>query len=61
MKKYQLTTEQLKQLMEKAIDLFLEYQYKRGYDEPMAKSGAVMNVIGSLKNFSMDCDVSKTA
>jgi len=60
MKKYLLTTEQLKQLMEKAIDLFLEYQYKRGYDEPMARSGAVTDVIGSLKIFSTDREVSKT-
>jgi hypothetical protein len=60
MKKYLLTAEQLKQLMEKAIDLFLEYQYKRGYDEPMARSGAVMDAIGSLKTFSADCDVSRT-
>jgi len=46
--------------MEKAIDIFLEYQYKRGYDEPMARSGAVMDVIGSLKAFSTDRDKSKT-
>ena len=59
MKKYLLTAEQLKQLMEKSIDLFLEYQYKRGYDEPMARSGAVMDVIGSLRTFSTDRDVSR--
>ena len=52
MEKYLLNTEQLKQLMEKAIDLFLEYQYKRGYDEPIARSGAVMDVIGSLRALS---------
>ena len=49
MEKYLLNAEQINQLMEKAIDLFLEYQYKHGYDEPMAKSRAVMDVIGSLK------------
>ena len=52
MEKYLLHAEQLKQLVEKAIDLFLEYQYKRGYDEPLARSAAVMDVIGSLKSFS---------
>jgi len=51
MEKYLLHAEQLKQLVEKAIDLFLEYQYKRGYDEPLARSAAVMDVIGSLKKF----------
>jgi hypothetical protein len=51
MEKYLLHAEQLKQLVEKAIDLFLEYQYKHGYDEPMARSAAVMDVIGSLKSF----------
>jgi hypothetical protein len=51
MEKYQLHAEQIKQLVEKAIDLFLEYQYKRGYDEPLARSAAVMDVIGALKSF----------
>ena len=49
MKKYLLHEDQLKQLMEKTIDLFLEYQYKRGYDEPGARSRAVADIIGSLK------------
>lgn len=54
MEKYLLSSEQLKQMMEKTIDLFLEYQYKRGYDEPMARSGAIMDMIGSLKNLNRD-------
>lgn len=49
MKKYLLHEDQLKQLMEKTIDLFLEYQYKRGYDEPVARSSAVADILGSLK------------
>lgn len=60
MEKYLLNAEQLKQLLEKAIDLFLEYQYKRGYEEPMAKSGAVMDVLGSLKTFGRDRPFSGT-
>lgn len=58
MKKYLLNSQQVKQLMEKAIDLFLEYQYKRGYDEPRARSEAVMEVMGSIKSFSTDPAVS---
>jgi hypothetical protein len=49
MEKYLFHADQLKQLMEKTIDLFLEYQYKRGYDEPIARSRAVTDVIGSLR------------
>jgi septation ring formation regulator EzrA len=54
MKKYLLNSQQVKELIEKAIDLFLEYQYKRGYDEPKARSEAVMEVMGSIKSFSAD-------
>ena len=49
MGKYLLKTEQLNQLMDKVIDLFLEYQYKRGYDEPLARSAALRDVIGLLR------------
>ena len=49
MEKYLFSAEQLKQLIEKSIDLFLKYQYGHGYEEPMAKSAAVMDVMGSLK------------
>ncbi len=52
MKKYLLHEDQLKQLMEKTIDLFLDYQYKRGYDEPVARSRAVTDIIGSLKTLT---------
>ncbi len=50
MEKYLLSDEQLQKLMEKTIDLFLEYQYKRGYEEPLARSRAVMDVIGQLRH-----------
>ena len=49
MEKYLLSAEQLQRLMEKTIDLFLEYQYKLGYEEATAKSGAVMDMIETLK------------
>jgi hypothetical protein len=60
MEKYLLHAGQLKQLVEKAIDLFLEYQYKRGYDEPLARSTAVMDVIGSLRKFREDRLISRS-
>jgi len=64
MEKFLLSAEQLKKFMEKAIDLFLEYQYKRGYEEPMAKSAAIMDLIGSLNtllsNRRSEDDKSKT-
>lgn len=54
MEKYLFSAEQIKQLIEKSIDLFLQYQYGRGYEEPMAKSAAVMDVLGSLKSLGRD-------
>ena len=52
MSKYLFTEEQIQQLIEKSIDLFLKYQYGWGYEEPMAKSAAVMDVMGALKSGS---------
>ena len=54
MDKYLFSAEQLKQLIERSIDLFLKYQYGRGYEEPMAKAAAVMDVIGSLKTLGRE-------
>jgi len=51
MKKFLLDSEQLTAIIEKTIDLFLDYQYKHGYDEPRARSEAVMAVIESLEYF----------
>ncbi|MDA8307000.1 MAG: hypothetical protein M0Z81_09255 [Deltaproteobacteria bacterium] len=61
MEKYLFTAEQLKQLIEKSIDLFLKYQYGRGYEEPMAKSAAVMDVLGSLKVLGRERSVSENS
>ncbi len=49
MEKYQFDSHQLQKILEKTIDLFLEYQYKRGYDEPQARSQSIMDVIGTLR------------
>ena len=60
MDKYLFSAEQLKQLIEKSIDLFLKYQYGQGYEEPMAKSAAVMDIMGSLKTLGRDRDLYET-
>jgi hypothetical protein len=49
MKKFLIDSDQLIKILERTIDLFLDCQYKRGYDEPRARSEAVMAVIDSLK------------
>lgn len=49
MRKFLIDADGLTRILEKTIDLFLEYQYKHGYDEPRARSEAVMAVIESLK------------
>lgn len=54
MAKYVLDAQQLTKIMEKAIDLFLEYQYKRGYDEPQARTEAVREIITLLQSVSAE-------
>ncbi len=49
MEKYLLDSKQLETILDKTIDLFLRYQYGRGYEEPLARSRAVADVIGSLR------------
>jgi hypothetical protein len=48
MAKFLMDSEQLTKILERTIDLFLDYQYKYGYDEPRARSEALMAVIDSL-------------
>jgi len=48
MKKFLIDSEQLTKILERTIDLFLDCQYKRGYDEPRARSAAVLAVMHSL-------------
>ncbi|MHC1724742.1 MAG: hypothetical protein AB9866_01760 [Syntrophobacteraceae bacterium] len=50
MEKYLLESEQLKKVLEKAIDLFQDYQYNRGYEEPLARTKAVTDILTSLRN-----------
>lgn len=56
MDKYLLDSKQLERLLEKTIDLFQEYQYKRGMEEPQARSKAVMEVIGYLRRLTGQSD-----
>ena len=49
MEKYLLDSRQLETILDKTIDLFLDYQYGHGYEEPLARSRAVADVIGSLR------------
>ncbi len=56
MEKYLLDSKQLEKLLEKTIDLFQEYQYKRGMEEPQARSRAVMDVIGFLRRLAGEPD-----
>jgi hypothetical protein len=50
MTKYVLDSDQLRAVIEKAIDLFMDYQYKHGYDEPRARSETVMKIMETLRN-----------
>jgi hypothetical protein len=49
MAKLLIDSKQLTHILDRTIDLFLHYQYKRGYEEPRARSEAIREVIGSLK------------
>jgi len=49
MPKYLIDSEQLRIILEKSIDIFQIYQFERGYDEPRARTEAVMDVIGTLR------------
>lgn len=43
-----IDSNQLREILEKTIDLFQDYQYKHGYDEPRARAEAIMDVLGNL-------------
>jgi hypothetical protein len=49
MAKFLIDSKQFTQILDRTINLFLDYQYKHGYDEPRARSEAIREVIGSLK------------
>ncbi len=43
-----IDSDRLREVLEKTIDLFQDYQYKHGYDEPRARAEAIMDVMGTL-------------
>lgn len=49
MAKYLIDSEQLKAILEKTIDLFQEYQYRHGHEEPRAREEAIMDVLNSIR------------
>ncbi len=49
MEKYLLESEQLRKVLEKTIDLFQDYQYNQGYEEPLARTKAVTDILTSLR------------
>jgi hypothetical protein len=49
MPKFLIDSKQLTKILERTIDLFLDYQYKHGHDEPRARSQAIREVISSLE------------
>ena len=51
MKKYILDRGQLLKLLDRTIDLFLEYQYRQGYEEPKAREETLRDVMGSVDCF----------
>jgi len=48
MARYSFTAEQLSMLVDRAIDRFLEYQYKLGYEEPRARKEALRDILDAL-------------
>jgi hypothetical protein len=50
-KKYTLDRVQLLKLLDRTIDLFLEYQYKQGYEEPKAREETLRDMMGSVDRF----------
>lgn len=54
MEKLMIDSLQLEAILEKTIDLFQEYQYKHGYDEPRARAEAIRDIIGAIMSFSDD-------
>ncbi len=48
MKKYSVDRDQLLEIMDRTINLFLEYQYGQGFEEPRAREEALRDMLASL-------------
>jgi hypothetical protein len=49
MAKYRCDSTSLWKVLHRAIDLFLLYQYERGFEEPRAREHAIMDILGALE------------
>lgn len=50
MAKHSLTSEQIRTLLDRVIDRYLEYEYTFGYEEPRARAEAVRDVLDALES-----------
>ena len=55
MSRYVLDSEQIVSILEDTIDLFLKYQYQKGYEETGARAAAIMDTMGEgIDNFNVE-------
>ncbi len=48
MERYSFTQEEVVKLLDDAMDLFMEFQYKHGYEEPKARMEAIRAILDLL-------------
>ncbi len=48
MKQYVFNSEQLVQVLDETLDLFMEYQFKWGFEEPRAREEAIREIVAKL-------------
>lgn len=48
MEKYELDLDEIGELLNHAIDLFLKYEYEMGYDEPRARMETIQEIVRVL-------------
>ncbi len=50
MRRYSFDVVALSKLLNKTIDRFLKYQFKEGFDEPVAREMAITDIIDMLQS-----------
>jgi hypothetical protein len=48
--KYELDLNQIAELLDHLIDVFLKYEYEHGYDEPRARMEAIREIMDALES-----------
>lgn len=48
MERYEFDLDEITELLNHVIDLFLKYEYEEGYDEPRARMEAVQKIVRTL-------------